>query len=115
MISMKAIMDLAIAMPKCSVKKPEDGISLIKDTRMNTVAHIDWNQAHIMIYDDYEYVDEVIESIGKERFDIVNRPEYEDPVFEDFEEPDETELLYQEPPEHAVPTMGFDLDDEQPF
>lgn len=113
MITMKALMDLTIAMPKCSVKKPEDGISLIKDTNMNTVAHIDWNQSQIVVYNDYEFADELIEAIGKDRFDISDPVEFEEPEFEPFEIPKESVEALYEPPKTAP--LPHSIDDEPPF
>lgn len=87
MIAMKELLDLALAMPKCRVEKPIDGVSWIYDTKGDRVAHILWETSEIMLHAEYEHIDAVIESIGADKVTIVKTMSTDDL----------TEALYGEP------------------
>lgn len=75
-ISMKALQDLTLALPKCYIKPPDDAnISWIVDRNKNKVAHIRWNTAEIYLHSEYKHVESVIDSIGRDRVTIIDRPE----------------------------------------
>lgn len=79
MIPISALKELYTALPNSCISEPvhqnkETGneqatrISFILDRNQNRIGCIDWTEGSITIYKEYEYADEVIDSIGKEMF-----------------------------------------------
>lgn len=70
-IPMYELQKLTLALPRCLICQPNDaGCSWIIDKDGGKVGDINWHIPQIMIYEGYEYADEVIEAIGKEKFQI---------------------------------------------
>jgi hypothetical protein len=63
----RELLNIALALPKCIIEKPNNaGCQFILDSKGNRVGHIHWQLNEIAIYTDYEYCDQVIESMEKE-------------------------------------------------
>lgn len=89
MIPINAFKDLFMAMPSSRItepiyychehKKEKPSIySEIVDKSGNNIGLIDWKNGVIEIFDSYEYADEVMESIGKDKFtDITDKTHYD--------------------------------------
>lgn len=76
-IPMFCLAELASAMPGCLISAPNDaGCSFILDKDNNKAGAIHWHAAQVTIYGEYEYADEVIASLGVDRF-VDASPEFD--------------------------------------
>jgi len=84
MIPLSALRDLFTALPNSYITEPthinkETGnqepniISWIKDRQGETIGSIDWQKSEITIFEEYEYSDEVMQSIGEQKFSDTQR------------------------------------------
>jgi len=84
MIPLNALRDLIKALPNSYITKPthtnkETGneepniISWIKDRQGEMIGSIDWKKCRIAIFEEYEYSDEVMQSIGADKFTEAQR------------------------------------------
>lgn len=70
---MHQFQELSTALPKCFICTPnEAGLSEIQDRDGNRIGHIHWQIPQVSIYEEYEYFDEVVEAIGRDRFNWEN-------------------------------------------
>jgi len=78
LIPFNEIIKLAEALPKCSIKATKQGnYCWILDQDGERIGSIHFDTAEIVIFESYEYSEQVREALGKEKFEDV-RTEFED-------------------------------------
>lgn len=104
MIPFKEIVQLAKALPKCGLQATKnENFCWIIDRQGQKVGSVHFSEGIVNIFETYEYVDQVREAIGEERFEDI-RQEFEisdePPVDTSGDEPELTDYgkqLYQQP------------------
>jgi len=79
MITMRMIQKVSLALPNTHLKSPDDtGRAYIVDRNGDWVGDIDFREAVFTIYEDYEYCQQVIESLesqGEKVIDMIEELE----------------------------------------
>lgn len=97
MISMRMIQKISLALPNSYLEAPDStGRVFIKDKNENRIADIDIRNGNFTIYDDYEYCQQVIDSLeaqGENVRDMVEERRRRESEYLE-ENPDVAKLLY---------------------
>ena len=100
MISMRLIQKISLALPNSFLEAPDDvGRVYIQDKNGERIADIDIRNGDFTIYDEYEYCQQVIDSLesqGEKVRDVLAERKKREKEYLDAN-PDKAELLYGKP------------------